>query len=174
MSSFQNSINQLIGSASYYASINPGLREAQAERKATERAKVNAVKAQEAVKSVQQKQKSEQMQVTHNEDAAYNFVSDLGGAAHQYNMAARLHNVGEQAHNMNVNAAQAAFAQNPSAQGINDILAAQKARSEFDKKYRQQFEQGREFLQFWNELEHTTGKQYELYDVLKMQKGDKE
>ena len=174
MSSFQNSVNQLIGSASYYASINPSLREAQAERKATERARTNAAKAQQAVEAVQQKQRSEQRDLVNNEDAHYDFVSDLGGAAHQYNMAARLHNIGEQAHNMNVSAAQAAFAQDPSPEGINDVLAAQKARNEFDKKYRQQFEQGRQFLQFWDDLQKTTGKQYELYDVLEMRKGGKE
>lgn len=171
--SFQNSINQLIGSASYYASINPGLREAQAERKTTERMQKSAAKAQEAIKSVQQKQKSEQMQLRRSEDALYDFVSDLGGAAYQYNMAARLHNVGEQAHNMQVEAAEAVFKQNPSAQGINDILAARQARSEFDKKYAQQFEQGRQFLQFWKDLEHDTGKQYELYDVHDIIQGGK-
>lgn len=171
--SFQNSVNQLIGSASYYASINPGLREAQAERNTTARIQRNAAKAQEAVQEVQQKQRSEQRTLREHEDQLYDFVSDLGGAAHQYNMAARLHNVGEQAHNMQVSAAEAAFTQNPSVQGINDILAARQARSEFDKKYRQQFEQGREFLQFWKDLEEGTGKQYELYDVIDMEKGGK-
>jgi hypothetical protein len=171
--SFQNSVNQLIGSASYYASINPGLREAQAERKTTERIQRNAAKAQEAVQEVQYKQRSEQRNLRENADNLYDFVSDLGGAANQYNMAARLHNVGEQAHNMQVGAAEAAFAQNPSVKGINDILAARQARSEFDKKYRQQFEQGREFLQFWKDLEEGTGKQYELYDVIEMEKGGK-
>lgn len=173
MSSFQNSVNQLIGNASYYASINPGLREAQAERKTTERIQRNAAKAQEAVQEVQYKQRSEQRNLRENADNLYDFVSDLGGAANQYNMAARLHNVGEQAHNMQVSAAEAAFAQNPSVKGINDILAARQARSEFDKKYRQQFEQGREFLQFWKDLEEGTGKQYELYDVIEMEKGGK-
>ena len=108
--SFQNSVNQLIGSASYYASINPGLREAQAERKTTERIQRNAAKAQEAVQEVQYKQRSEQRNLRENADNLYDFVSDLGGAANQYNMAARLHNVGEQAHNMQVSAAEAAFA----------------------------------------------------------------
>ena len=169
--SFQNSINQLLGSASYYTSINPGRREAQAERTATERLQRNATKAREAVESVQQKQQSEEMNLRRNEDQLYDFVSDLGGATYQYNMAARLHNVGEQAHNMQVSAAEASFAQNPSAEGINDILAARQARSEFDKKYRQQFEQGRQFLQFWKDLEEGTGKQYELYDVINLEKG---
>lgn len=114
------------------------------------------------------------MNLLYNEDQLYDYVSDLGGAAYQYNMAARLHNAGEQAHNMKVSAAEAAFAHDPSVQGLNDIMAAQKARSEFDKKYRQQFEQGRQFLQFWNDLQQTTGKQYELYDVLEMRKGGKE
>lgn len=173
MSSFQNSVNQLIGSFSYYTSIDPGLREKQAERKAIERANINAKKADEAVGIISQDIDDRNKDIADNEDAVYNFVSSLDSYADHFNRSVRLSNAKEGALRMSADAKADKFWQDPSPEHLDDMLAAKTAVKDFQKKAGQQFSQERAFLDFWNELEQDTGKQHELYDVSKKYKEEK-
>lgn len=164
--SFQNSINQLIGSASYYASINPALREAQAERKATQRALTAADKAGEAVEAVEKRQanlhpiKDEHIQnlpiskiaVQENYDAANAFLKTKADTFRNKESA-----LGQ------------LFSQQPSKQTLDDFMGAQRARMEFEKSAGQTIKTRNEFMQFWDDLEEAIGpvrsnKAYEYYD----------
>ena len=166
MSSFQNSINQLIGSASYYTSLNPGRREAQAERKATQRALTAADKASEALEAVEGKEtslhpiKDEHIQnlpiskvaVQENYDAANAFLKTKAETFR--NKEAALGQL---------------FNQQPSKQTLDDFMGAQRARMEFEKSAGQTIKTRNEFMQFWDDLEEAIGpvrsnKAREFYD----------
>lgn len=162
--SFQNSVNQLIGSASYYASINPGLRERQAERKATERAITATKKADKALSEINSKQ-------IHpiKEEHISKLPIKKEAVEENYNAEKAFLNIGADALKNREAALGQLFNQDPSKQTLDDYLGAQRARMEFEKSASQTIQTRKEFMQFWNNLEEAMGpvrsnKAYEAYE----------
>lgn len=164
MSSFQNSVNQLIGSASYYSSINPSLREKQAERKATERAVTNVQKADKALSEIDSKQ-------IHpiKEEHISKLPIKKEAVEENYNAEKAFLNIGADALKNREAALGQLFNQDPSKQTLDDYLGAQRARMEFEKSAGQTIQTRNEFMQFWNNLEEAMGpvrsnKAYEAFE----------
>lgn len=164
MSSFQNSVNQLIGSASYYTSIDPSLRVKQAERKATESAVTNVKKADEVLSNINSKQ-------IHPIKEEHISKLPIKKEAVEENYAAEkaFLNVGADALRNREAALGQLFNQDPSKQTLDDYLGAQRARMEFEKSASQTIQTRKEFMQFWDSLEEAMGpvrsnKAYEAYE----------
>lgn len=166
MSSFQNSVNQLIGSASYYTSINPGLREAQAERKNTQRALTAAEKANEALSAVEKKNAS--LHPLSEENVSKLPISKVA-VQENYDAANAFLNTRSTALRNKESALGQLYSQQPSEQTLDDYLGAQRARMEFEKSAGQTIKTRNEFLQFWDDLEEAIGpvrsnKVHEFYE----------
>lgn len=150
--SFQNSFNQLIGSASYYSSINPSLRERQAEHKATERAITATKKADKALAAYE----DVQLHPLSDENVSNLPISRVA-VQENYAGANAFLNAGSSALRNREAALGQLFNQDPSKQTLDDYLGAQRARMEFEKSAGQTIKTRNEFLQFWEDLEEAIG-----------------
>lgn len=161
--SFQGSINQLLGSASYYTSINPALREAQAERKNTQRALTAAKKADKALAAFGDTQLHSLSNVAREVPVSREAMKEDTAALTSYATA------GGEALRARESALGQLFSQQPSSQTLNAYLGAQRARMEFEKEASASIQTRNEFMQFWKDLEDVIGptgsnKAYEYYD----------
>lgn len=201
--SLQNSFNQLLGSASYYSGINPGLREARAERervKAEEaRVELNAkrkaeAKAEALNKRVETAEKAEK--ATESIDAADRLAAkeiikdpDIRAAfndrEHGKETLKGVFTEGNARKQVRIDALKnkedaygELFKFSPSEKTYNDYQGAQKARMEFEQTAGQGTKQLQEFFDFWDELDNTIGRQtyheaYKIYDESKPVGGNK-
>lgn len=149
---FQNSINQLVGSASYYTSINPSLREAQAERGALRTSLKRAERADKAVSAFEESQ-------IHplTEEHVSKLPIKRETVQENYAGANAFLNVGGEALRTREAAMGQLFNQQPSREHLDDYMGAQRARMEFEKSASQTIKTRNEFMQFWQDLEDVIG-----------------
>lgn len=148
MSNIQNRFNQLAQSASYYASINPGLREKQAEASALR----TSVKRAEGAKSAADRL---------GEGLVDRFLSDPGAEGkatrEQYSKDIAQFksdtSVMSHAYRGVENAYGSVYEKNPTDKTLQDYLGAQKARTAFEADISSFIETTKEFEQFWKDLE---------------------
>lgn len=150
--SLQNSINQLIGSASYYTSINPSLREAQAERGAL---RTSLKRAERADKAVAAFEESQNHAITEEHVSQLPIRKDT--VQENYNATSAFLNAGSDALRSRESAMGQLFNQQPSKEHLDDYLGAQRARMEFEKSASQTIKTRNEFMQFWQDLEDVIG-----------------
>lgn len=160
MSSFQNSVNQLIGSLSYYSSINPSLRERQAERKATEHALNMAKKADNATKQIDAqdsadienfKDTHDIMAINRDKEKSKDLVKDIYASGQTRNA------LRDTVLRNKENAYENLFLQQPNDKNLREYQEATKARIEFENKAGQQVKQNREFMKFWDKIDKEAG-----------------
>jgi hypothetical protein len=179
MSSFQNSINQLVGSASYYTSINPSLREAKAEReKQKARSEAAAEALNKRVKTAEIATKATESIDAANKVAENELIKDPDVRAafhdreHGKEKLKDVFTEGNARKQVRIDALKnkekaygELFKFSPSEQTYSDYQGAQKARMEFEQRAGQGTKQLQEFFDFWDELDNAIGRQtyYEAY-----------
>lgn len=171
--SFQNSFNQLIGSASYYSGINPELRERKAER---ERVKARSEAAAEAldkrVKTAEITTKATESIDAANKIAAKEIIKDpdiraaFNDKEHGKEKLKDLFTEGNARKQVRIDALKnqekaygELFKFSPSEKTYNDYQGAQKARMEFEQTAGQSTKQLQDFFDFWDDLDNTIGRQ---------------
>lgn len=182
--SLQNSFNQLIGSFSYYSSINPELRERKAERervKAEEaRVELNAKRKAEAeaealnkrVKTAETAAKATESIDAANRLASKEIIQDpdvrlaFNDKEHGKEKLKDIFTEGNARKQVRIDALKnqekaygELFKYSPSEQTYNDYQGAQKARMEFEQTAGQSTKQLQDFFDFWDELDNTIGRQ---------------